>query len=42
MLILPAKKKVITQTDWLEITTERARMQTDDGNIIIDKKYLKN
>ena len=42
MLILPAKKKVITQADWSEITAERARMQTDDGNIIIDKKYLKD
>ena len=26
MLILPTTKKVITQTDWLEITAERARM----------------
>ena len=42
MLILSAKKKDIAQADWLEITAERARMQTDDGNIIIDKKYFKN
>ena len=40
MLILPAKK-VITQTDWLEITAEKARIQTDDGKIIIDEKYEK-
>ena len=42
MLILSAKKKVIAQADWLEITAERARMQTDDGKIIIDEKYVKN
>ena len=42
ILILPAKKEVITQADWLEITAERARMQTDDGKIIIDEKYVKN
>ena len=42
MLILPATKKVITQTDWWEITAERSRMQTDDGKIIIDEKYEKN
>ena len=41
MLILPAKK-VIIQADWLEITAERARMQTDDCEIIIDEKYAKN
>ena len=41
MLVLPAKKKVVTQTDWLEITAERARIQTDDGKIIIDEKYEK-
>ena len=38
MLILPAKKKVIAQADWLQITAERVRMQTDDGKIIIDEK----
>ena len=42
MLILPATKKVITQTDWWKITAERSRMQTDDGKIIIDEKYEKN
>ena len=42
MLILPAKTKVITQTDWFKITAERARMQTDDGKIIINEKYEKN
>ena len=41
MLILPAKK-VIAQADWLEITAKRARMQNDDGKIIIDGKYVKN
>ena len=41
MLILPAKKTVITQTDWLKITAERARMQTGDGKIIINEKYEK-
>ena len=41
MLILAAKK-VITQTDWLEKTAERAWKQTDDGKIIIDEKYEKN
>ena len=40
MLILPAKKKVITQTDWLEITAERARIQNDDGKIIIDENLM--
>ena len=38
MLILPAKKKVIAQADWLQITAERVRMQIDDGKIIIDEK----
>ena len=42
MLVLPATKKVMTQTDWLEITAEKARMQADDGKIIIDEKYEKN
>ena len=41
MLILQAKKTVITQTDWLKITAERARMQTGDGKIIINEKYEK-
>ena len=35
------QKKVITQADWQEITAERARIQTDDGKIIIDEKYEK-
>ena len=41
MLILPAKKKHITQADWLQMTAETARMQTDDDKIIIDEKYVK-